>query len=155
MEVSSVLPTRQPSHSKLFICWFLAFIRRFGNPAAWFLWSNGGSKKKCAYGVDKYFSEGTSYWKTRWHPMTPCRKLNLHTRAFVFFCSLRSQRRDPATQCMGEALNMTWNRNKSALAVRICLWMHIYQNIRGFPPWLQREKSLFVSSWKSLNRYQI
>ena len=109
MKVSSILLTRHPSHSKSclsagFSCLSGDLGTRqhdFSDPPV--------AVKKRAYGVDKYFSEGTSYWKTWWHPMTPCRKLNLHTRAFFFFfsCSLRSQRRDPATQCMGSTVIIT------------------------------------------------
>ena len=90
MKVSSILLTRHPSHSKSclsagFSCLSGDLGTRqhdFSDPPV--------AVKKRAYGVDKYFSEGTSYWKTWWHPMTPCRKLNLHTRAFFFFFFLQS-----------------------------------------------------------------
>ena len=92
MKVSSILLTRHPSHSKSclsagFSCLSGDLGTRqhdFSDPPV--------AVKKRAYGVDKYFSEGTSYWKTWWHPIS---------------CSLRSQRRDPATQCMGSTVIIT------------------------------------------------
>ena len=97
------------SFKKLFICWFFVFIRRFGNPAAWFLWSTGGSKKNVLTVLTNIFPRGLAIEKpddTRWHHVGNW--IYIPERFFFFFsCSLRSQRRDPATQCMGSTVIIT------------------------------------------------
>lgn len=87
---------------------------------------------KCAYSVGSCFPRRVGKKLTHYDIIYD---LNLHTRAISTVCGLCGLM---AAQCMestviirGSGLDM--KQNRSALAVGICLQMHIHQNMNGFP----------------------